>query len=105
MFKFIMQENFVLFSFGRCKCSSCMIQAHFTPFMAVYWFTQSCQHFFYTWDNQTTMAPDKTAASTTMPKGKYTESLTFSTPNGIYANYGKLGMPSSQLPYMPVYLI
>jgi hypothetical protein len=34
------------------------------------------------------------AASTTMPKGKYTESLTFSTPNCIYANYGKLGKPS-----------
>ena len=34
------------------------------------------------------------ATSTTMPKGKYTESLTFSTPNGIYANYGKLGKPS-----------
>jgi len=38
--------------------------------------------------------PDKTAASTTMPKGKYTENLTFSTPNCIYANYGKLGKPS-----------
>src|ERR1700677_1196550 len=40
--------------------------------------------------------PDKTATSTTMPKGKYAESLTFSTPNGIYANYGKLGKPSLQ---------
>ena len=37
--------------------------------------------------------PDKMAASTTMPKGKYTESLTFSTLNCIYANYGKLGKP------------
>jgi hypothetical protein len=27
-------------------------------------------------------------------KGKYTESLTFSTPNCIYADYGKLGKPS-----------
>ena len=35
--------------------------------------------------------PDKTATDTTTPKGKYTESLTFSTPNCIYANYGKLG--------------
>jgi len=34
------------------------------------------------------------AASTTMPKGKYTESLTFSTLNCIYANYGKLGKQS-----------
>jgi hypothetical protein len=41
--------------------------------------------------------PDKTATSTTMPKGKYTESLTFSTPNCIYANYGKLGKPSLQM--------
>ena len=38
--------------------------------------------------------PDKMAASTTMPKGKYTESLTFGSPNCIYANYGKLGKPS-----------
>ena len=38
--------------------------------------------------------PDKTATDTTTPKGKYTESLTFSTPNCIYANYGKLGKPS-----------
>ena len=29
-----------------------------------------------------------------MLKGKYTESLTFSTPNCIYADYGKLGKPS-----------
>ena len=36
------------------------------------------------------------ATSTTTPKGKYTESLTFSTPNCIYANYGKLGKPSLQ---------
>ena len=42
--------------------------------------------------------PDKTAASTTTPKGKYTESLTFSTPNCIYANYGKLGKPSLHVP-------
>jgi len=41
--------------------------------------------------------PDKTATSTATPKGKYTESLTFSTPNCIYANYGKLGKPSLQL--------
>ena len=40
--------------------------------------------------------PDKTATSTTTPKGKYTESLTFSTPNCIYANYGKLGKPCLQ---------
>src|SRR5882724_7876045 len=40
--------------------------------------------------------PDKTATSTTTPKGKYTESLTFSTPNCIYADYGKLGKPSLQ---------
>ena len=40
--------------------------------------------------------PDKTATSTTMPKGKYTESLTFSNPNCIYANYEKLGKPSLQ---------
>jgi hypothetical protein len=38
--------------------------------------------------------PDKTATSTTKPKGKYTKSLTFSTPNCICANYGKLGKPS-----------
>ena len=37
---------------------------------------------------------DKTATSTTTPKGKYTESLTFSTPNCICANYGKLVKPS-----------
>ena len=36
------------------------------------------------------------ATDTTMPKGKYTESLTFSTPNCIYADYGKLGKPSLQ---------
>ena len=40
--------------------------------------------------------PDKMATSTTTPKGKYTESLTFSTSNCIYANYGKLGKPSLQ---------
>ena len=38
--------------------------------------------------------PDKTATDTTTPKGKYTENLTFSTPNCIYADYGKLGKPS-----------
>ena len=37
---------------------------------------------------------DKTATDTTTLKGKYTESLTFSTPNYIYADYGKLGKPS-----------
>ena len=36
----------------------------------------------------------KSAASTTTLKGKYTESLTFSTAKCIYANYGKLGKPS-----------
>jgi len=36
--------------------------------------------------------PDKMATSTTTPKGKYTESLTFSIQNCIYANYGKLGL-------------
>ena len=36
------------------------------------------------------------AASTTTPKGKYTESLTFSTLNCIYANYGKLAKPRLQ---------
>ena len=41
--------------------------------------------------------PDKTAASTTMPKDKYTESLTFSTLNCIYVNYGKLGKLSLHL--------
>src|ERR1700729_1373473 len=45
--------------------------------------------------------PDKTAASTATPKGKYTESLTFSTPNCIYANYGKLGKPSLQPMFLP----
>ena len=34
------------------------------------------------------------ATDTTTLKGKYTESLTFSTPNCIYADYGKLGKPS-----------
>src|SRR3984957_21151835 len=49
------------------------------------------------WDNRMVVRrPDKTATDTTMPKGKYTESLTFSTPNCIYANYGKLGKPSLQ---------
>jgi hypothetical protein len=37
------------------------------------------------------------ATSTTTPKGKYTESLTFSTPNCIYANYVKLGKSSLQV--------
>ena len=36
------------------------------------------------------------ATDTTMLQGKYTESLTFSTPNCIYADYGKLGKPSLQ---------
>ena len=36
------------------------------------------------------------ATDTTTLKGKYTESLTFSTPNCIYADYGKLGKPSLQ---------
>ena len=40
---------------------------------------------------------DKTATDTTTLKGKYTESLTFSTPNCIYADYGKLGKPSLHL--------
>ena len=40
---------------------------------------------------------DKMATDTTTLKGKYTESLTFSTPNCIYADYGKLGKPSLQL--------
>ena len=48
--------------------------------------------------------PDKMAASTTTPKGKYTESLTFSTPNCIYANYGKLGKPSLH-PLLDLYFI
>ena len=39
---------------------------------------------------------DKTATDTTTLKGKYTASLTFSTPNCIYADYGKLGKPSLQ---------
>ena len=34
------------------------------------------------------------ATDTTTLKGKYTESLIFSTPNCIYADYGKLGKPS-----------
>ena len=34
------------------------------------------------------------ATDTTTPKGKYTESLTFSTPNCIYADCGKLDKPS-----------
>jgi hypothetical protein len=34
------------------------------------------------------------ATSTTTLKGKYTESLTFSTPNSTHANYEKLGKPS-----------
>ena len=34
------------------------------------------------------------ATDTTTLKGKYTESLTFSTPNCIYADYGKFGKPS-----------
>ena len=38
------------------------------------------------------------AASTTTPKGKYTESQTFSTPNCIYANYGKLSNPGLHMP-------
>ena len=37
---------------------------------------------------------DKTATDTTILKGKYTDSLTSSTPNCIYADYGKLGRPS-----------
>ena len=37
---------------------------------------------------------DETATDTTTLKGKYTESLTFGTPNCIYGNYGKLGKPS-----------
>ena len=41
--------------------------------------------------------PDRTAADTTTPKGKYTESLAFNTPNCIYADYGKLGKPSLHL--------
>jgi len=47
------------------------------------------------------------AAGTTMPKGKYTASLTFSTPNCIYANYGKLGKPSlhAYQNFSPVYFI
>ena len=44
----------------------------------------------------TVRRPDKMATNTTMPKGKYIESLTFSTLNCIYANYGKLGKPSLQ---------
>ena len=38
------------------------------------------------------------ATDTTTLKGKYTESLTLSTPNCIYADYGKLGKPSLQAP-------
>ena len=37
------------------------------------------------------------ATDTTIPKGKYTESLTFSTLNCIYADYGKLGKLSLHL--------
>src|ERR1700683_1458342 len=44
--------------------------------------------------------PDKMATSTTTPKGKCTESLTFSTPNCICADYGKLGKPSLHQPYI-----
>ena len=47
---------------------------------------------------QSVRRSDKTATDTTTPKGKYTESLTFSTPNCIYANYGKLGKPSLHYP-------
>ena len=36
------------------------------------------------------------ATDTITPKGKYTESLTFSTPDCIYADYGKLGKSSLQ---------
>ena len=35
--------------------------------------------------------PDKMTADTTTLRGKYIESLTFSTPNCIYTDYGKLG--------------
>ena len=38
------------------------------------------------------------ATDTTTLKGKYTESLTFSTLNCIYADYGKLGKPSLHPP-------
>ena len=44
----------------------------------------------------TVSGSDKTATDTTTLKGKYTESLTFSTPNCIYADYGKFGKPSLQ---------
>ena len=41
--------------------------------------------------------PDKMATDTTMPKGKYTESQTFSL-HCIYADYGELGKPSLHHP-------
>jgi len=40
------------------------------------------------------------AMSSTKPKGKYTESLTFSTPNCIYVNYGKLGKQAYSVIYL-----
>ena len=44
------------------------------------------------------------ATDTTTLKGKYTESLTFSTLNCIYADYGKLDKPSLQEPLLSVCL-
>ena len=44
--------------------------------------------------HQDVRGSDKTGTDTTTLKGKYTESLTFSTPNCIYADYGKLGKPT-----------